>query len=272
MNFILIDGSYYVFYRYFALCLWWKKARNEDDPEDPVESPRFIQKFSDIFCNKLLALEKKLKIQNPIRLVAKDCPRKDIWRTAIYPTYKGTRKNTHNIKPFMKLAYTDLFTPPFVQATLLHPNLEADDCIAITAKHILEKYPDSHVWIIASDTDYLQLAQERVSILDLKGKFITENKKSTGDHRKDLLCKIIGGDSSDNIPGIFNRCGQVTTLKYANNIPLLEKTLMENPDAQKKYKQNEMLIDFNQIPLQHINSFKKHCLRITLDSSEVSEL
>ena len=42
---IIIDGSYYIFYRYHALCMWWSKARQEDEPLEPVNAPRFIEKF-----------------------------------------------------------------------------------------------------------------------------------------------------------------------------------------------------------------------------------
>ena len=33
MNFVLIDGSYFVFYRYFALNVWWKNAKSGDKPD-----------------------------------------------------------------------------------------------------------------------------------------------------------------------------------------------------------------------------------------------
>ena len=34
-TFIFVDGSYYNFYRYYALLNWWKNA----NPEDPIEDP-----------------------------------------------------------------------------------------------------------------------------------------------------------------------------------------------------------------------------------------
>ena len=33
--FIFVDGSYYCFYRYFALMQWWKNAYPEETLDDP---------------------------------------------------------------------------------------------------------------------------------------------------------------------------------------------------------------------------------------------
>ena len=45
MNFILIDGSYYIFYRYHALRIWWGLAKKEGETDDYCNNPRFIEKF-----------------------------------------------------------------------------------------------------------------------------------------------------------------------------------------------------------------------------------
>ena len=58
----------------------------------------------------------------------------------------------------------NLFIKGGIMATLSHPKLEADDCIAISVKYVLEKYPTSKIYIITSDKDYLQLAEERIEI------------------------------------------------------------------------------------------------------------
>ena len=43
MNYILIDGSYFVYYRYYALCSWWKLSKQEGLPA--VSNPIFKEKF-----------------------------------------------------------------------------------------------------------------------------------------------------------------------------------------------------------------------------------
>ena len=122
-NYILIDGSYYIFYRYYALNIWWghQAAMGEDPPTPqpqaqvqqtglPLEEllqPKsyggsgqvqqmglpieFIEKFKSTFISKINDIDKKLKLKNTIKYVGKYCRRSDIWRTALYPDYKGTR-------------------------------------------------------------------------------------------------------------------------------------------------------------------------------------
>ena len=53
MNFILIDGSYYIFYRYYALEMWWKHAKKDENQENILqsESPEFIEKFQKTFID-----------------------------------------------------------------------------------------------------------------------------------------------------------------------------------------------------------------------------
>tara|TARA_B110000114_G_scaffold183792_3_gene225910 strand:+ start:7576 stop:7800 length:225 start_codon:yes stop_codon:yes gene_type:complete len=60
---------------------------------------------------------------------------------------------------------------------LEHPSLEADDCLAIASQHICSKYPEAKIWIITSDMDYLQLASEQVTLVDLEFKNLRESKK-----------------------------------------------------------------------------------------------
>ena len=65
--------------------------------------------------------------------------------------------------PLFKMAYEEkLFEEGGIKAILQHPKLEADDCIAISVKYVLEKYPKCKIYIITSDKDYLQLAEEKI--------------------------------------------------------------------------------------------------------------
>ena len=73
--------------------------------------------------------------------------------------------------------------------------------------------------------DYLQLACENVELYDLKFKKLTERKSSYNDAKKDLFVKILTGDKSDNIKGVFKKCGQKTACKYFDNKELFNKKL-----------------------------------------------
>lgn len=263
MNFIFIDGSYFIFYRFYALLNWWKLAKDQDNIEDIIELEEFKEKFIKTFSDKIKEIDKKLKIKNSIKLVGKDCPRNEIWRNDLTKNYKDNRNDTKNTycSKFFKLVYREkLFEKNNIKTILEHPKLEADDCIAITVKHILHNYPESKIWIIANDMDYLQLASEKVNIYNLKYINISEKKSSTGDPECDKFCKIVCGDKSDNIRGIFDKCGIKTAIELYNNQELFREKLKDTK-INNKYLLNKKLIDFDEIPEELVNSFKKNILR-----------
>jgi len=257
-TFILIDGSYFCFYRYHSLLTWWKNAFPEeiDVLKDPYQNKVFVNKFKKIFIECVEKLPKNLQIDNSIRptiIVGKDCKRADIWRNDLIEKYKGTRSNGAEDGfmggPFFKMVYDeDLFLKGGASSILKHPRLEADDCIALSVKHLLSEYHDCQINIITSDKDYLQLAGEQVHLYNLAFKKLTDKKTSTGNSECDLFCKIVTGDVSDNIPSVFPKCGPKTALKYYTNRELFEKRLQESEIYQKQYELNKKIIDFNGIP------------------------
>jgi len=282
-NYILIDGSYYIFYRYYALNIWWghQAAMGGDPPtpqpqaqvqqmglplEELPQSPahggsgglplEFIEKFKSTFVSKINEIDKKLKLKNTIKYVGKDCRRSDIWRTALYPDYKGTRDSTTPFlgAPLFQMVYDEqLYENAGVKQLLSYPSLEADDCIALTAKHLYATEPDAHIWIIASDMDYLQITNDRIHLYDLKFKNICD--KSSGDPACDLFCKIVAGDKSDNIPSVFKKCGIKTAQKYFKDRDLFAKKLAADKEAQAVYKLNTTLVDFNCIPAELVEGY-----------------
>jgi 5'-3' exonuclease len=262
-TFIFVDGSYYNFYRYFALIQWWKNAYPDEPLDDPYQNEKFVEKFKKTFVDNLLQMPKKLKIDkniNPIMIVGKDCKREYIWRNEIFEKYKATRANGTEDGfmggPFFKMAYQDeLFQKGGVKAILKHPKLEADDCIAISVKHLLNKYPDCHIYIITSDRDYLQLNAHNVDLYNLAYKNIAENKSSTGNSKDDLEIKIIMGDISDNIPSVFPKCGPKTAQKCIEDPEFFKKKMADNSDYYKQYELNKKLVDFNNIPQELVNEF-----------------
>lgn len=273
-TYIFIDGSYYCFYRYFSLVTWWKLAHKDEPLGSPCENEIFINKFKQIFVKSVGKILKNItEIRNTTLatntslatnttpnikiIVGKDCRRSDIWRCQLYPEYKANRENNNDIKYFFELAYDELYSQSNIDKIINHPKLEADDCIAIYSKYLLETEPDCNIYIITSDNDYLQLAENepRINIYNLAFKNLKEQKSAKNCN---LFCKILMGDLSDNIPGIIQKCGIKTAMKYNDNIESFNMLLNDNNEIREKYELNRTLMDFNCIPENLINEFKEN--------------
>ena len=268
MNIILIDISYYIFYRYYALHSWWKLAKPDEELVVPFENEEFVEKFKKTFVEKINEIPKKLKIHKESFkfIVGKDCPRNTIWRHSLIKKnsemkeYKENRiyDDTFMGGPFFKLGLELVQTMKI--PILSYETFEADDCIAISTKY-LKQNPEHNIYIIANDMDYLQLHDKNVKIFDLKYKNLAENKKWSGDPKKDLFCKIVMGDKSDNINSIFKKCGIKTALKYYEDEKLFQDKL-EQENVKELYEINKKLIDFNEIPQELQEKFLSNVLPI----------
>ena len=65
-NVIFIDGSYFVFFRYYALISWWKLAKKDIPlPEKPFESEEFTAAFERLFIKKNKRNAQKIKNKRP---------------------------------------------------------------------------------------------------------------------------------------------------------------------------------------------------------------
>ena len=95
-NYILIDASYFIFYRVFALHVWWRNARPDEELINPYDNEEFVEKFRSTFISKVKEINKKLKIKDVKIIVGKDCPQRQIWRMALHPSYKGGRNEEKN--------------------------------------------------------------------------------------------------------------------------------------------------------------------------------
>lgn len=257
-QFLFIDGSYFCFYRFHALLIWWKNAHRDEPIGEPFSNTIFVEKFKKVFNEKINEIVKKLKLKKPTIIIGKDCHRKNIWRMETFPQYKENRC-TDDIflgGPFFNLAYSELFPGNNkISGIISHEKLEADDCIAIATRHVLEKDSTAQVYIITSDMDYLQLVNERTHIYNLKYKQLIESKTAFDTAEKNLFCKIVIGDKSDNIPGIFKKCGIKTAEKLFNDQDeFIKKINLES--CNEEYERNKLLVDFNCIPLEYINQVK----------------
>lgn len=261
-NYLFIDGSYYIFYRFHALRNWFKLSHPEEPLNIPFENEEFRTKFITSFNKKLQEIPKKLNLSNYQVIIGKDCKRENIWRMEHHNSYKGTRDEGRTIETnpgdFFKIVYeNNMFIDAFGLDTKIihHKFLEADDCIALYVNNLIENEPEAKITIITSDTDYLQLLKtSNIQIYNLNFKTVNNLKNSTGNYEKDLLKKIIMGDKSDNIPALFNKCGEKTVQKYLNDELLFNKELIKQ-NKQYQYELNRLLIDFNEIPENYKNEF-----------------
>ena len=256
-SYIFIDGSYFIYHRYFSLIRWWKLSNPESYLDDNQtyfsQNTIFVDKFKKIFLESIHSLPKKFNQLGSTIIVGKDCKKENIWRKQYYQEYKANRQHNEDISFFMTLAYNELFIQPHISTILYHPSLEADDCIAIYIKDILSSQSNT-IHIITSDRDYLQLMSTNIHIFDSKFTDLTKQKSSFGSAEKNLFCKIIMGDTSDNIPSVFTKCGAITASKlYDNPISFQEKLSREK--ANDKWKLNQLLVDFNYIPTQYREEF-----------------
>ena len=267
--FILVDTSYWIFYRYFAILQWWKHANPDEDLfENPYENKEFVEKFIKTFLESLEGFKKKQKLHKqrskpaiPSTIIAaRDCSRKDIWRNSLYNHYKETRDKDDSFMggPFFKHVYKEdnkLLYQAGANHVLQFPTLEADDVIAITKKFIREKYPQAQIYIIANDHDYLQLLDDYTEIINFQNKNLRESKKVYPEAEKNLFYKIILGDKSDNIMPVFNKCGPKTCEKYYNDFNLLEEAFKKEENSYEKFILNRKLVSFDEIPEQLVNNF-----------------
>ena len=121
---------------------------------------------------------------------------------------------------------------------------EADDVIAICIRY-QESHSDEENVIICSDKDLYQLISDKTTIINIGGEVKQLDEGMTSE--KFLLQKILMGDNSDEISGIYPKVGPKTTLNLINNSGLL-KAKLNDPVIKKNFLRNRKLIDFNYIP------------------------
>ena len=255
---VLIDASYFICYRYYAVRRWWSYARGEEPAEQPFTSLRFAEKYKTTFASKLGQLPHLIglnKTDSVVKMVALDCPATDVWRRAVWTAYKGTRKPDEDLKLAFEVARDEnLFETADLR--LEYPSLEADDCIALAVRHILPNTAeDLHLTIVSGDRDYLQLLGPRVRLVDLNGKVIAGSVQREGGAARDLICKVLSGDKSDNIPAVAPRIGLKTAQRLYSDPAALERLFRRKPDVEINYKRNYSLVAFEAIPTSLVTGF-----------------
>jgi 5'-3' exonuclease len=249
---MLIDTSYFIFYRYFAIYNWYKLSQKQTiDVPNVLSNTQFMTKFDKLFEDNLEKLRKKHQVPYTNIVFVKDCIRDHIWRFKHYENYKKSREErlaTFNGDIF-KYCYGTLL-PQLEQRLHVqcceHNCSEADDIIAVFTRYLHSNYPVNKIVIVTNDNDYLQLITDNVVLVNMKNVDLKERLHY--DPEIYLTMKIILGDKSDNIPSVFLKCGEKKAQQMAEDPSVLEEKLSKNEEFKQRFELNKLLIDTRCIP------------------------
>jgi 5'-3' exonuclease len=245
--YILIDTSYFVFFRYFATLRWYQ-LKYPDVAASPGEDQQFIAAFLKHVDDTLAKICKPHAAASIV--FCRDCPRAEIWRMRDYGEYKGTRATPAAFdKRIFPIFYDHLVARglPCIGAAAL----EADDIVYLCCRHIRECYGDEpQILCYSNDNDYLQLLQiPNVRVVNLQGTDLAT--RSCGCPQKDILIKALSGDKSDNIPVVCRGLGPKTAAKLADMSAEDRATWLSKKGgaaALETLERNLRLVDFAHIP------------------------
>lgn len=246
---VLIDSSYYIFFRYFATMRWFTFQKKVFNIEEITENDEFVTSFIKHMQNDMNKICKRWKTTMNNIIFCADCPRSKIWRNDLYADYKGTRTANANFNSKIFNIFNDYVVENDI--VKLHcDRLEADDVVYLVQQRLKKL---STVYIITNDNDYLQLADTNVFVLNMQFKDIT--KRGSSDPMADLYFKTIFGDKSDNIQKISpsiskEKAQQLSTLSKKE----LQDWMKEN-SLTERFDFNLSLISFEKIPKHYVKMF-----------------
>ena len=230
---LLIDTSYWVYYRFFALRNYYKKANPTIEfTEDYkwLDDKIFMAKYEKMFLEGIFTIATMWNVPMSNVIFCIDCNYKDIWRYQYHNDYKGTRLESHKKNGFNSFEIFNTVRNIYIPKLISKYNMsgvhidhcEADDIIGYLAPYLSQHLTNSkieniiienqennivdktipHIIILASDNDYIQICNEKVILVDGNGKQLCNEKKSIGNELY-LIKKILSGDVSDNIPSCY---------------------------------------------------------------------
>jgi DNA polymerase-1 len=142
-----------------------------------------------------------------------------------------------------------------------HPGLECDDVIANLVRY---EYANAECVIVSSDTDFLQLINDRCRVYNPIRKEYINPPVAPEDYVK---YKSLVGDTADNVPG-FKGVGPKTAARYVNDPELLQEFLAKAPGRAAKLAENISMIGFHDLP-ESLRELESH--HGTLDKVMVKE-
>lgn len=261
--FLLVDVSYLSFYRFFSTQIWYHKLHpeaNYDENYDWTTNMEFMNRFTQNYMSSVDRFRARYNIPYSNVVFCRDCPRDNIWRLSVFPSYKSNRKTIcrfmnrkFQVGPVFRNIYQNLI-PQLEQRHGFHvfkvDNAEGDDLIAVLTRTIQNLAPHRWIFILTNDHDYLQLSGQRIHIWSLQNHLLNRRLRESSNHM--LEWKIWTGDPSDSIPPVYESITWEQIMEFCsiNGDKKKEEWFQEHPTHRELYERNKKLIDFYQIPAE----------------------
>lgn len=247
---ILMDTSYYVFYRFFDS---WKHIRNQPTmwekicPTSELHTlPTFLKRIYYDIDSDISELLRAWKTVSSNIIFCKDCSRKNIWRNDHTVNYKASRPKKNVFNPHMFSLISQYCKDRRIQEMSLDKT-EADDLIALTKKKLRENGFTPPIIIMTNDNDYLQLLDDNTHAYNMNYENNNLRARSAGSAKIDLRMKILMGDRSDNIPPVKQHMGPKKALRLATMTDQELYNYLAKHGCRETFDKNTQLIDFNYI-------------------------
>jgi 5'-3' exonuclease len=265
MRYLIIDTSYFVFFRFYALISYLKLSNKNFCNENFTIDNEFITRFSNLFEKSIISLLKRhfeitrKKFVNITVIFAIDCCRSDIWRLQLFSEYKANRDVIRTNDLFDARIFEHVYNvliPSLIRKysffrQICNSNAEADDVVAISVRCLNEEpgFQNEKCVVITNDNDYLQLLDQVHSIYNLQGHDLS-SKSVGGCAKKNMLYKVLIGDPSDNIKGILTRSIVNKLLSKHDDVESIEREFKElaTEEQLRAFYMNKSLISFDHIP------------------------
>ena len=271
-TFVLLDGSYVIYHRYFATKRYFtmshKSAGKEEmDALTRTSNPDFAEAYTRLFEKEIHKISEpkgesySIPYENIIFVY--DCMRKDNWRMAEFAEYKAQRcaKRKNFDDTVFDLTFGKII--PQLQESkrlrvLKHGSIEADDIIGIVKADIRRRAPEADIIVITNDNDYLPMWDPKTVIMNLhkEGRNLVDRAmKSSGVAVEELgkfilTKKILNGDPSDNIPPLIKGESDSFYKELSLNPDRLASEIATR-NISAGYEKNRRLIDLNCVPEQY---------------------
>ena len=214
-----------------------------------------------IILNSVRQISKKYKKKYGEMVIAID--NKNYWRRNVFPAYKASRKEKkkandkvpwelmYEVIDDLSLSLHDVFGYNVIDVA----GAEADDVIGVMVKYKSEQVSPEPIMIVSNDGDMKQLHKypNVKQYSTMQSKMIIERDPAYW-----LKIKKIKGDRKDGIPNIFSKINHFVKTPEIRQKSVTKgflSEIMNRPVETKlskqelgRYKQNEILIDFDFVP------------------------
>ena len=258
---LAVDASYAVFHRFFALRRWERMSGQRScEPDCSMSSEKELIAFGDSFKSMLVNHMRTHGVLPTNTILMLDCPRSEIWRRDLLPSYKESRPVPNDFSPNIFAFFRESVVPELVSGLGVQAvgfaRAEADDVAGAIAKMAAEQ-EHCDLTILTGDCDLAQLEiPGKIKVVDMKGEsLLAKATKKVGccnDAETYLAIKILQGDRGDNIPPARERLGPKTALRMSLDQGLLD-AFLSNPENRCRYELNRDLIDISRMPVDIAN-------------------